>query len=51
MPPVRGEVRNADQRDERLLDRLVDHVRELNGGDLDDDLAMLALGFPDLAGR
>jgi serine phosphatase RsbU (regulator of sigma subunit) len=38
-------------RDERLLDRLVDHVRELNGGDLDDDMAMLVLGFPDLAGR
>ncbi len=38
-------------RDERLLDRLVDRVRELNGGDLDDDMAMLALGFPDLAGR
>jgi serine phosphatase RsbU (regulator of sigma subunit) len=39
------------RRDERLLDRLVDHVRELNGGDLDDDLAMLAVGFPDLADR
>jgi len=26
-------------------------VRELNGGDLDDDMAMLVLGFPDLAGR
>jgi serine phosphatase RsbU (regulator of sigma subunit) len=38
-------------RDERLLDRLVDHVRELNGGDLDDDMAMLALGFPDVTGR
>jgi serine phosphatase RsbU (regulator of sigma subunit) len=38
-------------RDERLLDRLVEHVRELNGGDLDDDMAMLVLGFPDLAGR
>ena len=38
-------------RDERLLDRLVDDVRELNGGDLDDDMAMLALGFPDLADR
>jgi serine phosphatase RsbU (regulator of sigma subunit) len=37
-------------RDERLLDRMVAHVRELNGGDLDDDMAMLALGFPDLAG-
>jgi serine phosphatase RsbU (regulator of sigma subunit) len=39
------------QRDERLLDRLVHHVRELNGGDLDDDMAMLALGFPDVTGR
>jgi serine phosphatase RsbU (regulator of sigma subunit) len=38
-------------RDERLLDRLVGHVRELNGGDLDDDLAVLALGFPDLVQR
>jgi serine phosphatase RsbU (regulator of sigma subunit) len=38
-------------RDERLLDRLVDHVRELNGGDLDDDMAMLAVGFPSLADR
>ena len=38
-------------RDERLLDRLVDQVRELNGGDLDDDLAVLALGFPDLVQR
>jgi serine phosphatase RsbU (regulator of sigma subunit) len=38
-------------RDERLLDRLADHVRELNGGDLDDDMAMLALGFPDVTGR
>ena len=38
-------------RDERLLDRLIGHVRELNGGDLDDDMAMLALGFPDLVDR
>jgi len=37
-------------RDERLLDALVDRVRELNGGDLDDDLAVLALGFPAVAG-
>ncbi len=37
-------------RDERLLDALVDQVRELNGGDLDDDLAVLALGFPAVAG-
>lgn len=39
------------QRDEQLLSWLVSHVQELNGGDLDDDLAMLALGFPSLAGR
>jgi len=37
------------ERDERLLDGLVDRVRELNGGDLDDDLAVLALGFPAVA--
>jgi serine phosphatase RsbU (regulator of sigma subunit) len=37
-------------RDERLLDALVDQVRDLNGGDLDDDLAVLALGFPAVAG-
>jgi len=24
---------------------VIDRVRELNGGDLDDDLAVLALGF------
>jgi serine phosphatase RsbU (regulator of sigma subunit) len=37
-------------RDERLLDGLIDRVRNLNGGDLDDDLAVLALGFPAMAG-
>jgi serine phosphatase RsbU (regulator of sigma subunit) len=36
------------QRDDHLLAWLVDRVRELNGGDLDDDLAVLALGFPSL---
>ena len=30
--------------DNQLLDQLVEQVRELNGGDLDDDLAILALG-------
>ena len=30
--------------DDALLDRLVEQVRQLNGGDLDDDLAILALG-------
>jgi serine phosphatase RsbU (regulator of sigma subunit) len=33
----------ADSRDERMLDTLVDQVRVLNGGDLTDDLAVLAL--------
>jgi serine phosphatase RsbU (regulator of sigma subunit) len=31
-------------RDERLLDAMIDRVCALNGGDLDDDLAVLALG-------
>jgi serine phosphatase RsbU (regulator of sigma subunit) len=34
------------ERDEQLLDSLIGQVRELNGGELDDDLAMLALRFP-----
>jgi hypothetical protein len=33
--PVRGS----------LLDQVIEQVRELNGGDLDDDLAVLALGY------
>jgi serine phosphatase RsbU (regulator of sigma subunit) len=35
---------------EALLDEVIDRVRELNGGDLDDDLAVLALGFSFPAG-
>jgi serine phosphatase RsbU (regulator of sigma subunit) len=31
--------------DDALLGRLIDQVRNLNGGDLNDDIAMLALGF------
>ena len=31
--------------DDVLLDRVIENVRELNGGDLDDDLAILALGY------
>jgi serine phosphatase RsbU (regulator of sigma subunit) len=31
--------------DDRLLDRVIAQVRDLNGGDLDDDLAILALGY------
>jgi len=42
LPPERK------RRDEQLLRWLVGHVRELNGGDLDDDLAVLALGFPSM---
>jgi len=34
-----------DKSREELLDQVIDRVRELNGGDLDDDLAVLALGF------
>jgi FixJ family two-component response regulator len=30
---------------EHMLDQVIDQVRELNGGDLDDDLAILALGY------
>jgi serine phosphatase RsbU (regulator of sigma subunit) len=32
--------------DDVLLDRVIEQVRELNGRDLDDDLAILALGYP-----
>ncbi len=39
------------QPDARLLDQVIERVRELNGGDLDDDLAILALGYSDPAGR
>ena len=31
--------------DDVLLDRVIEHVRALNGGDLDDDLAILALAY------
>jgi serine phosphatase RsbU (regulator of sigma subunit) len=34
-----------DRPGEELLDQVIDRVRELNGGDLDDDLAVLAVGF------
>jgi serine phosphatase RsbU (regulator of sigma subunit) len=38
-------LRGPDQTGDELLDQVIDRVRELNGGDLDDDLAALALGF------
>jgi serine phosphatase RsbU (regulator of sigma subunit) len=41
-----GAARDRKARDEQLLDHLVRLVRELNGGELDDDLAMLAVGYP-----
>jgi hypothetical protein len=31
--------------DDALLNRLIDQVRNLNGGDLEDDIAILALGY------
>ena len=50
MDLIRDAIRSVPQdgarpAGEELLDRVIDHVRELNGGDLDDDLAVLALGF------
>jgi serine phosphatase RsbU (regulator of sigma subunit) len=51
-PPTAG---NGDpggtQPDARLLDQVIERVRELNGGDLDDDLAILALGYSAAAGQ
>ena len=31
--------------DDQLLDLVIEQVRELNGRDLDDDLAILSLGY------
>jgi serine phosphatase RsbU (regulator of sigma subunit) len=42
-PPVTGN--GGAPGDGQLLDRVIERVRELNGGDLDDDLAILALGY------
>jgi serine phosphatase RsbU (regulator of sigma subunit) len=42
-PPVTGN--GGAPADGLLLDRVIERVRELNGGDLDDDLAILALGY------
>ncbi|HEY7325354.1 MAG TPA: SpoIIE family protein phosphatase [Streptosporangiaceae bacterium] len=38
------------QENERLVDALIGQARELNGGDLDDDLAVLVLGCSPTAG-
>jgi serine phosphatase RsbU (regulator of sigma subunit) len=45
-PQGNGEVGSRDvPADDQLLDRVIGDVRELNGGDLDDDLAILSLGY------
>ena len=45
MDLIRDTLDGRDRPGEQLLDQVIDRVRELNGGDLDDDLAVLALGF------
>ncbi len=45
MDLIRESLSAQDRPGEELLDQVIDRVRELNGGDLDDDLAVLALGF------
>jgi serine phosphatase RsbU (regulator of sigma subunit) len=37
--------------DGQLLDQVIERVRDLNGKDLDDDLAILSLGFSSPDGR
>jgi len=45
MDLIRESLSAPDRPGEELLDQVIDRVRELNGGDLDDDLAVLALCF------
>jgi len=45
MDLIRDALSGPDKPGDALLDQVIDRVRELNGGDLDDDLAVLALGF------
>ncbi len=45
MDLIRDALSGPDTPGEELLDQVIDRVRELNGGDLDDDLAVMALGF------
>jgi serine phosphatase RsbU (regulator of sigma subunit) len=51
MDLIRDALGGPGQPGEELLDQVIDRVRELNGGDLDDDLAVLALGFSSPAGQ
>jgi serine phosphatase RsbU (regulator of sigma subunit) len=50
MDLLRDALGGPGQPGEELLDQVIDRVRELNGGNLDDDLAVLALGFSSPAG-
>ena len=50
MDLIRDALGGPGQPGDELLDQVIDRVRELNGGDLDDDLAVLALGFSSPAG-
>jgi len=45
MDLIRDALSGPDTPGDELLDQVIDRVRELNGGDLDDDLAVMALGF------
>jgi serine phosphatase RsbU (regulator of sigma subunit) len=45
MDLIRDALGGPDQAGDELLDQVIDRVRELNGGNLDDDLAVLALNF------
>jgi len=45
MDLIRDALGGPDQPGDELLDQVIDRVHELNGGDLDDDLAVLAVGF------
>jgi len=49
--PFPGNADGHAPTDDQLLDQLIDRVRQLNGKDLDDDLAILALSFSSPDGR
>jgi serine phosphatase RsbU (regulator of sigma subunit) len=49
--PFPGNADGHQPTDDQLLDQVIDRVRQLNGKDLDDDLAILALGFSSPDGR
>jgi serine phosphatase RsbU (regulator of sigma subunit) len=51
MDLIRDALRGPRPADDQLLDQVIAQVRDLNGKDLDDDLAVLALGFSAQDGR